>query len=921
MAQPQRSHVCSAFLGVALLSVAHAGLFERLTIETSGSFGLGETRFHIQHFSPGWACVTQSQLTASRLTQHRTKTSQLVEGTFPTAGAEVFQFRQEISRVDDRTVRYSAQFSHGKGIPTKQLALGIFLPVDLFVGVPLQLGDREWVGPEEPFKDTVLGEDLPSLVLPTPAGRLVFSGPVSIQIQDGRTFADKRHFRFRIYFSPRTGTVRQAKLAFGMRLEPYDEAHPKPQFGKEYPLVAGEDWQPLTHHVYTTPDSILDWSGMNRDPAGAHGPVIVRDGHFVLAGKPDEPLRFFGTNICDQANYQDKPGTDRLAAQLARLGHNTARLHHYDRHLVRKGKALAEGWDAAALDQLDYLFAALKRRGLYITIDLYTLRLVTAAEIDEVDHDVRLNEFKALVALSPSARANWREFSRRLLTHVNPYTGLAWKDDPALFSICLLNENNVPVVWNTSPATTKLYRERFAEWLQKQGRKAPASGMESSQPWAEFLIKTHQEMYRDCAAFIRSLGTKALFTDANNRANLPLALIRQELDYADSHAYFDHRKFLGQKWRLPYAFAQISPLATDQAVPHGVLSSRHFGLPFAVTEFNYVYPNHYRAVGGPLFGAYAALQDWDGIYRYAYSHQPKRIHQAESIFYLDNVGDPLNLLADRIALLLFRRRDVASASGALPFAYDERVLTVKHPLDRKAGRLSPDYCRAGFHTRIGLARPDSPMVQPARSRAVVTKLPLPKSDHWIADGDAVLQGLVDRGVLPAAQVDPAGHRYQSETGQLLLDTQRHRFAITTPRTECLVLQEDGTISGSAVQAEITGGLGVVCVAAMDGRAIAQSRRLLVFHLTDVQNTGVTFRNPEHTILTAWGTLPHLVRRGTARLRITFAEDLPTQVHELALDGSRRGSWPSQQAGSVLSMDARTVTPAGTRLLYEITRGE
>ena len=53
MAQPQRSHVCSAFLGVALLSVAHAGLFERLTIETSGSFGLGETRFHIQHFSPG----------------------------------------------------------------------------------------------------------------------------------------------------------------------------------------------------------------------------------------------------------------------------------------------------------------------------------------------------------------------------------------------------------------------------------------------------------------------------------------------------------------------------------------------------------------------------------------------------------------------------------------------------------------------------------------------------------------------------------------------------------------------------------------------------------------------------------------------------------------------------------------------------
>lgn len=901
-----------AVLALAVFSGAnvHGGLLERLRAENDGSFALGEVWFRIQHFSPGWHCQVQGTTIAPGISVTRSPGNLTFAGVFPTASGPAFQFSEQLQRGEGDTVRYQAELRHPDGVPTEQLVLGVFLPVELFVGVPLELGERQWVAPDEPFADPVVAENLTSLVLPVPEGRLIFTGSFGIQIQDGRNFADKGHFRFRFYFSPKEGPIRDASLAFAMRLEPYDAAHPRPTFGKAYTIVADEDWQPLQHRVFTVPGSILDWSGMNEGPAGAQGPVVIRDGHFVLTGKPDQPLRLFGTNICDQANYQDHAGADALAAQLARLGYNTARLHHYDRHLVARGKTLAEGWDPANLDRLDYLFAALKRQGLYVTIDLYTVRVVTAAEIDEVDHDVYLQEFKALVAISPSARANWQEFARRLLAHVNPYTGLAWKDDPALFAICLLNENNVPAVWNASPATAKLYREHFAAWCQEQGRAVPEREVEKSQPWAEFLTETHRAMYRDCAAFVRSLGAQVLLTDANNQADLPLALVRQEFDYVDSHVYFDHRTFLGAPYQLPFRFRQTPPLATDGAVLPVILSSRHVGVPFMVTEFNYVYPNHNRAVGGPLLGAYAALQDWDGLYRYAYSHQVKRIHEPDATIYLDNVGDPINLLADRIAVLLFRRRDVQSAPGLIPFAYDERVLHVDSPFDRVAGRLSPDYCRLGYYTRIGLER----------ASGLVAKPPLANEGTRVADGPALLQTLVDNGTVPADHLDLAAHRYQSETGQLRLDTQQHRFAVITPASECLAVQEDGTIAGQTVQAVFTGG-GVVCVAAMDGLPLAESRRLLVFHLTDVQNNGVTFRNPDHTVLTAWGGLPHLVRRGSAALHLAFADTHPAQVYELDLDGSRRGEWPCQQEGQALDFTAQTITPTGTRLLYEIVRGE
>ena len=106
---------------------------------------------------------------------------------------------------------------------------------------------------------------------------------------------------------------------------------------------------------------------------------------------------------------------------VARPGLNSVRIHHYETDLV--------GWDAPdsltfreeQLDRFDYLMAACKREGLYVTTDLYVSRPVRRAEIfGEGEGTIPQDDFKMLVLVHEGAYANFAEFSRRLLTHVNP---------------------------------------------------------------------------------------------------------------------------------------------------------------------------------------------------------------------------------------------------------------------------------------------------------------------------------------------------------------------------------------------------------------------------------------------------------------------------------------------------------------------
>lgn len=98
-----------------------------------------------------------------------------------------------------------------------------------------------------------------------------------------------------------------------------------------------------------------------------------------------------------------------------------------------------------------------------------------------------------------------------------------------------------------------------------------------------------------------------------------------------------------------------------------MMPTRIFGKPFTVTEFNFCNPNRFRAEGGPLMGAYAALQNWGGLWRFCWSHSDAGIIRNPGQNSFDASNDPMQQLSDRIILALFLRGDLAPSKTKISY--------------------------------------------------------------------------------------------------------------------------------------------------------------------------------------------------------------------------------------------------------------
>ena len=108
------------------------------------------------------------------------------------------------------------------------------------------------------------------------------------------------------------------------------------------------------------------------------------------------------------------------------------------------------------------------------------------------------------------------------------------------------------------------------------------------------------------------------------------------------------------------------------------------------------------------------------------------------------------------------------------------------------------------------------------------------------------------------------------------------------------------------------------VSSVDGNDIAHSRRLVLTHLTDVQNTDITYGDDTLKTVLKWGNLPHLMRTGRAYVRMRLAPG-SFAVHALAPDGSRVRAVPCSVSGGALSFTADVAASSEATWLYEIVR--
>jgi hypothetical protein len=736
-------------------------------------------------------------------------------------------------------------------------------------------------------------------------------------------------------------------------------AEPAPAAPEPVTIVAGPDWIPFETALDIEAGSALDFSqlGMIDAPAGKHGRVLARaDGRFVFEKSPEVARRFYGINLCFGAHYVSHEEADRLAERLVRLGYNALRIHHYERDLVQRQEGSTR-LNPERLERFDYLMAALIQRGIYLTTDLYVSRSVPYREIGmDRDGNVPMDTFKILVPVHEGAWENWTAFSRALLDHVNPYTGRRYADEPALAWLSMINEGNLGNFYREILAFDA-WQEAWNRWLTAQypDRATLATAWNGDLADAEdpvnasvklpenlsgagprsrdairFLSDTERGLVQRMKTFLADeLNCRALVSNANSWTYFVTDQgARTVYDYVDDHFYVDHPQFLEQPWRLPSRCPNTSPIADGATGGRSKTFTRIFNKPFTITEFNYSGPGRFRGVGGILTGALGAIQGWDGIWRFAYSHNREAMFKPSRMGYFDLASDPLSLAAERASLCLFLRGDLATATNRVALTMTEADLA--NPAAR-IPRLAPRWHWLAWVTRVGTDLVATPadaagdLLVPLGWQTPASEFPPERTlsiDPYQVEDSALWQVVRQRGLVANWNAtDPSRKLYQSESGGLTIDASRDMLVIDTARTAggyAPAGQVIATAQGR-VQIRVEQSPATVWISSLDDRPIRGSRRLLVTHLTDLQNSGIKYAEPERQTLLDWGRLPHLVRAGRAEITVRSELAGRLRVWALAPGGRRLSEVQTRTEGDALKFTADVgADPAqGARMLYEV----
>jgi len=222
-----------------------------------------------------------------------------------------------------------------------------------------------------------------------------------------------------------------------------------PDAGTWTPFQIADDtdlWLAVPASRAIVPNSALDVSFLLPAPAGARGMVTTSDGHLVF--KEGGRARFFGVSLLPPAAFLDTEPADQLADRLARSGINLVRLADLDTalgpdlSLFDDTREDTRDFDPVALARLDHLIAALKKRGIYVALELQSKRRFRAE--DGVAFPGLLPYGGGPAALyDPTITKLELDAAKALLGHVNPETELPLRQEPALAWVTLMGETTL----------------------------------------------------------------------------------------------------------------------------------------------------------------------------------------------------------------------------------------------------------------------------------------------------------------------------------------------------------------------------------------------------------------------------------------------------------------------------------------------
>ena len=582
---------------------------------------------------------------------------------------------------------------------------------------------------------------------------------------------------------------------------------PTERFG----LVDPKAW-PLDQLDWRTSPVDLSFLNAQQKPAGKHG--FVKASGEQLVFEDNTPARFWGTNLSAYALFKS-PDEEivQQAKRLSALGFNLVRLHHHDSPWVSPN-VFGDGTlirntqqvDAESMRKLDLWIKALKDEGIYIWLDLHVQRALTAQ--DGIDDFGELAKGEARVDLKGYAYVNasiqqaMKRFATQYLGHVNPLTGLAYKDDPAIAAILLTNENDITQHYGNALLPDKDVPRHSQRYMAAAKAFASQHDLPADLTWRAwqpgpsklFLNDLEQRFNADMIAHLRALGVRVPIATTstwggNGLSALPALTVG---DVIDAHSY-------GASGQL-----EKNPLTSDGLIDW-LAAAQVVGKPLTVSEWNaepFPLPDRHSL---PLYIAgTASHQGWDAMLQYAYSQQAFNPGWRTA----DNwhaYNDPALLATLPAAALMYRRGDVQPASTHYVFAPSPDTLFNQEITPRTSALL---------RTAVGLGQLQ--IALPA-----TPELPWLKAAA-IADGATVLHDPA-QALLPADATESV-----SDTGELKRNWQSGLYTIDTPLTQAMTGWLGGrTITLGNVQVQASTPYASVAVQSLDGVVLGQSRSMLV----------------------------------------------------------------------------------------------
>jgi len=429
-------------------------------------------------------------------------------------------------------------------------------------------------------------------------------------------------------------------------------------------------------------------------PAGKHGFLKVEGENFVF--EDGTKAVFWGTNFNSGLNFPPFDFSEKIAKRLAKIGINLVRFHQMDAEWAtpnifqftmgqRKGNTLS--FDPESMKRLDYLIYCLKNEGIYIYMDMLTYRKFKSGDGVYAAHELQ-DAARPYCLFDRRLIELQKKFNYDLWTHINPYTGLAYKDDPAIILTEIINEGDMFSRPITIPYYKEMLDKMYYEWLEERGLNIPKGEIDytSKDPvMIEFLIHIQESYFKEMIQHLRDIGVKVPITGTNWAINAANRKTQSVTDFDDGHAYW-----YGWKWQEYVKEFMNKPMVKEiDAMLPGLSFQRKLNRPYFVSEWDMPWPNEWRAESPIYLAAIGAFQNWAGFAIHTYSYSTLKdikitgkevssraigsVPYREGIFSAWN--DPAKFGLFYHCALLLRRGDVKSANESYEILVDDMALT------------------------------------------------------------------------------------------------------------------------------------------------------------------------------------------------------------------------------------------------------